>query len=279
MSNDTDTRVVAFSAFDGGTVNATNTTVLLPFGTTDVDTHAARSLSNTYVIPVSGFYRVSGKSTTRFSVGGTTFNHALLVYKNGVAQNGGDYGNADGSNTANLEFFFMTVNHIFRFNAGDVIDLRYFTNYTAVASTYLKEVSIERLSGPSVIAANETVAFSVNSSTTAGSTAVNLIYSIENHDTHDAYSTTTGKFTCPVSGKYFFGSTYYFGATATAASIYRNGIAIAQGNQTVAGSAVASVGISVNLLAGDVIEVRPGAPATATAGAVNNTFYGVRTGN
>ena len=139
-------QVIAFSAYDGGSVAVTNTTSLLPMGTTDIDTHAVRS-GQTYVIPVSGFYRLSAKSTSRFSAGNAAFNHALLVYKNGAAQNGGDYGNADGINTSALEFFFLSLNSIFRLNAGDVIDFRYFTNYTGVATTYLKYCAVERLGG------------------------------------------------------------------------------------------------------------------------------------
>jgi hypothetical protein len=204
MSSDTDTRVVAFSAYDGASITATNTTVLLPIGTTDVDTHSARS-SNTYVIPVSGFYRISGKSTTKFSIGNASFNHALLVYKNGTSQNGGDYGNADGLNNSGNEFFFLSVNSIFRLNAGDVIDLRYFTNYTGTATTYLKYCSIERISGPSVIAATETVAASYLNSggTTVNVSTVTTIssgWSIKLKDTHNAFS--SGIFTVPVSGSY-----------------------------------------------------------------------------
>ena len=204
LSNDTDTRVVAFSAFDGAGVNATNTTVLLPLGNTDVDTHASRS-SNTYIVPVSGFYRVVAKSTTRFNAINTSFNHALFVYKNAVVQNGGDYGNADGANSANIEFFFMSINHIFRFNAGDVIDIRYFTNYNGVATTYLKYVSFERLSGPSVIAATETVAevWTNQAGTALGATgvAVALPFATKVISTHGAWN-GSNTFTAPVSGLY-----------------------------------------------------------------------------
>lgn len=222
LSNDTDTRVVAFSAYDGGSVAVTNTTSLLPMGTTDIDTHAVRS-GQTYVIPVSGFYRLSAKSTSRFSAGNAAFNHALLVYKNGVQQNGGDYGNADGINTSALEFFFLSINSIFRLNAGDVIDFRYFTNYTGVATTYLKYCSIERLSGPSVIAASETVACraykSSGSHTTSGSEQTVASWNSKEYDTHNVFNLTTGEFIVPSTGKYHVSGSVTFGTNATGARV------------------------------------------------------------
>jgi hypothetical protein len=235
VSSDTDTRVVAFSAYDGATVTATNTTVLLPIGTTDVDTHSARS-SNTYVIPVSGFYRISGKSTTKFSIGNATFNHALLVYKNGTSQNGGDYGNADGSNNSGSEFFFLSVNSIFRLNAGDVIDLRYFTNYTGTATTYLKYCSIERISGPSVIAATETVAASylniggltVNVSTL---TTISTGWTTKLKDTHNAFS--NGIFTVPVSGSYAVSAGFILNSAANTAANDISVLALQSGSSSV----------------------------------------------
>ena len=222
LSNDTDTRVVAFSAYDGGTVAVTNTTSLLPMGTTDIDTHAVRS-GQTYVIPVSGFYRLSAKSTSKFSAGNAAFNHALLVYKNGVQQNGGDYGNADGINTSALEFFFLSVNSIFSLNAGDVIDFRYFTNYTGVATTYLKYCSIERLSGPSVIAASETVACraykSSGSHTASGSEQTVASWNSKEYDTHNVFNLTTGEFIVPSTGKYHVSGSVTFGTNATGSRV------------------------------------------------------------
>ena len=204
LSNDTDTRVVAFSAYDGGAVTTTNTTSLLPMGTTEVDTHSVRS-GNTYVVPVSGFYRISAKSTSKFSVGNIANNHALLIYKNGSPQNGGDYGNADAANGSGLEFFFLSVNSIFRLNAGDIIDFRYFTNYLGAATTYLKYCSIERLSGPSVVAASESVAMRASvATTTVNSTGNAVIFSSKEYDTHNFYSTSNGVISIPVSGKYSF---------------------------------------------------------------------------
>ena len=204
MSNDTDTRVVAFSAYDGATVTATNTTVLLPIGTTDVDTHTARS-SNTYVVPVSGFYRISAKSTAKFSAGNAAFSHSFIVYKNGNPQNGGDFGNADGVNSSGLEFFYLSVNSIFRLNAGDIIDFRYVTNYTGTVTTYLKYCSLERLSGPSAIAASETVAevWSNSAGTAVGASgvAVAVPFATKVISTHGAWNGSS-TFTAPVSGLY-----------------------------------------------------------------------------
>jgi hypothetical protein len=241
LSQDTDTRVVAFSAYDGASVTATNTTVLLPIGTTDVDTHATRS-SNTYVVPVSGFYRLSGKSTTKFSAVNAAFNHALLVYKNGNPQNGGDYGNADGVNNSGLEFFYLSVNSIFRLNAGDIIDLRYFTTYTGTATTYLKYCSLERLSGCATIAASETVAAHYRRTTADGnqslSSASSFVYFTGYYpsrviDTHNFVTSSASDTyaTIPVSGVYEIVLTNRLDASA-GTEVFQNYIMLGGTNQT-----------------------------------------------
>jgi hypothetical protein len=290
MSNDTDTRVVAFSAYDGASVTATNTTVLLPIGTTDVDTHATRS-SNTYVVPVSGFYRLSGKSTTKFSAVNAAFNHALLVYKNGNPQNGGDYGNADGVNNSGLEFFYLSVNSIFRLNAGDIIDLRYFTTYTGTATTYLKYCSFERLSGNATIAASESVSCKYGSA--SGYTLGNVdgaIFSAPTRifDSHSAYNPATG-YTVPVSGKYLVNMNFILQVYGTASTLITrlqlNGVSFASGTlpiPAIGGQWSRGLIGTVDAKAGDIIKPvifsNAGSPAL-TVNTFDNYIEIVRVGN
>jgi hypothetical protein len=258
--------VVAFSAYDGSGVAVTNTTSLLPMGITEVDTHAVRS-GNTYVVPVSGFYRLAAKSTTRFSAGNTTFNHALLFYKNGAVQNNGDSGNADGANSSGVEFFFLSINSIVRLNAGDVIDFRYFTNYTGVATTYLKYCSIERLSGPSAIAASETVAArytnTAGTALTTSGTAANVPFATRTYDSHGSFSGTV--FTVPTPGKYRISSGLITQAVTLATTNELRIVVIKNGNQAakcfINGNGANNaqnvlVSTSIDCIAGDTLEIR-----------------------
>lgn len=126
-------------------------------------------------------------------------------------------------------------------------------------------------------AASETVSFSANTSTTAGTTSQCFIYTVEDHDSQGAYSTVTGKFTAPISGKYCFQSTGYVGGAANF-FLYKNSSSVIQG----VGLTVGSPGIlshTISLLAGDVVEIRPGSSVTASGSASLNTFSGYRVGN
>lgn len=118
------------------------------------------------------------------------------------------------------------------------------------------------------------VSFAAYESTTAASTVQNFIYTGVDHNTHGTYSTVTGKFTVPVSGKYFFGSTYYTGSTHDA-KIYRNGNIAYNGTATDAGT-VGYVSGTFDCVAGDEIEIRPNASVTATTGPSLNNFFGFR---
>lgn len=214
MSSDTATNVVAFSAYDGGTSTVSNsTTSALAFGTIDVDTFGARS-GNTYVIPVSGYYRLAAKATVKFSTGNVAYNHILYAYKNGSALGATDYGNADGTNGLGLEFMFLNLFHITRLNAGDVIDFRYSTNYTGTSTVYLKQSSVERLSGPAVVTATDTVALSYRNTagTSLTSGVTKIPFATSYFDTHAAWDGTT--FTAPISGTYSFQIQLYFASAS-----------------------------------------------------------------
>jgi len=192
-SADTDTRVVAM-----GTHLSTNTAVgtnsVIPYNTVDYDTHAGFSTStNLYTVPVSGYYRISGIS---FSSTGTA---SLHIYKNGsnfkalTALPGTSIGTS-GSTTLLC-------------SAGDTLGL-----YTDNAQTYGGGVItnsstctliIERLSGPAVVTATESVNAAYYSSAGQSiSTGAQQItcFDTKEFDSHNAFASNA--YVAPVSGKY-----------------------------------------------------------------------------
>lgn len=124
------------------------------------------------------------------------------------------------------------------------------------------------------------VSFSANTSTTAGATSTPFIYTTEDHDTHNAYSTSTGIFTVPAgaAGKYSFKWNNYTGSTAAQGKIHKNGTAVSTGSSSIANVACGSGGYTLSLIAGDTVEIRPETNATATGGATLNTFSGFMVG-
>ncbi len=259
-SSDTDTRVVSFV----GSINAqgyTSLTTNLAM-TVSKDSHGAFS-SGVYTIPVSGDYSVNA------TVISDQANFFPTVYLNGGIYT---YGTRQASASQATTAAMLIPN----LKAGDTISLRIGnTNGNTIAGGYF---SINRLSGPSVVAASETVSFSANTSTTAGSTTQCFIYTVKDHDTHNAYSTITGKFTVPVSGKYAFGGYAYFNAVVGCLVLYKNGSVISQGIESKGNAYPSFVSAQLNLVAGDVIELRPTSSVTAGGQSTVNSFYGNRIG-
>jgi hypothetical protein len=104
--------------------------------------------------------------------------------------------------------------------AGDYIDIRSDGTPTLNFITQANTVSIERLSGPSVIAASETVAY--RGVRNAGNyvlnnASANYVPNLTSYDTHAAMNTTTGTYTVPVSGIYevFFRVPFFTSVTGT----------------------------------------------------------------
>ena len=265
MSNDTDTRVVAASVGGGSGVAATNTTVQLLFGTTNLDTHAGIG-TNQYTIPVSGYYRVSCASRTQFNANNVTFNHSLNIYKN-TSVAASDVLQGDGGNQNALYWMGAFVDSVIQCNAGDVITVKFTTNFNAIATTSLQYFSINRLSGPSAIAASETVA--ARYYTTAGpvinNTSPTITYGTKVYDSHGAMSGST--YTIPVSGKYrvtlrFLTPSTAFGAnTAIEGYVVKNGVInSALGNARVSSAVTTQQGANgsatFDALAGDLITIK-----------------------
>lgn len=288
MSNDADTRVVA-ARYTGtpvtGTLGAAFNTVT--FGTKTLDTHNAMS-GSTYTVQVAGKYRVTAQlgMLATYAAGNTT---AVQISKNGTGVAIGDCR----AGSASEAFMTPHVSDILDCVAGDTITIQSYnggTGPTFSSGVGYSFVAIERLSGPSAIAASETIA--ARYTTAAGqsmtdATHVIVDYGTRDYDTHGAVTTgASWAFVAPAAGKYritAFNQLNTGGGWAAGEemrlTLYKNGSAftvIESNIQQVAHTTnVTGRGsVEVNLLAGDSINIRcrqsSGAAITLTADALYN---------
>ncbi len=280
MSSDTNTRVTAARAYTAtptGTIASSHaSSTAIVWGTKEYDTHGAyNSTTGGYTIPQAGIYQFSGQICVE---GTEAANGAVEVhpYINGVAPASNALSLtrvwASGVTSTPAPFAFQ-----FSMNAGDVITFRAESSITSPVfqtNTGGHYLQIHKLSGPSAIAASETVAAKAYAtqptgtiaSAVASSTAI--VWGSSEYDTHGSYSTSTGAFTAPIQGFYAFKGIVHIGATEAAnESIeihpYVNGAA-----PTVPLRAIARIWASgvtgtptpfdfeLRLLAGDVVTLR-----------------------
>jgi microcystin-dependent protein len=216
LSDSTDTRVVA-AIFGGSAVSATANTPF-KFSSVSRDTHAGYSTSTgLYTVPVSGFYSVSVNADT------------------GITAGQGAYISVNGTTAAGLNRPIILANSgwinsaaTVYVEAGGTISIRPTVTATAAAAS---NISIERLSGPSVIAATETVAFYYKLSSNYSYTANSAVYcNSKIFDTHGSFRVGTAisgsDFVAPVSGIYKIkASIDMTGSTGYQVGIYKNDVA------------------------------------------------------
>jgi hypothetical protein len=270
MSSDTDTRVVALTAGrTSATYNYTADTPIV-FNVISQDTHGAyNTTTGQYLTPVSGFYSV--ESFIEFS--GTIGQG--YVY---VAVAGTQFGGKKGwmSNTTGT----LSSSKIVYANAGQTIDVRCGnTNSIAAAQNY--SLSIQRLAGPSVIAASETISASYwVSANFAASTTVPINFDSKEFDSHGAVtvSSTAWRFTSPATRNYVVGGYFDMSTSSgTGFRLYKNGSLY----KTICGAATGATGQEsgttiIKLLAGDYIDIRPSGAITMVGAALNadaTNFY------
>ena len=273
MSNDTDTRVVAATAYANATTSVphnSNTKVL--FGNVDIDTHGSFSTANSrYTVPVSGQYRISSLLITYPSTPfGTNSLFQVWIYKNGSIEA------TLGWNINNGTYQFGVSGSLTRsFKAGDYIEIFAYQNTgaTITLANNTSYVSIERLSGPSAIAATESVTGKYeNTAGTAltGNVEATLPFATKKYDSHGAFNGTV--FTAPISGVYQFSSTislqsianttnqvlaggFRVTSTPEGISALREYVMVEWGNGVSHGQVVTFTK-SYKLNAGDTVEVR-----------------------
>lgn len=242
MSSDTDTRVVAAS-YRFPSQSVTGSTDIAGIWNKDFDTHAAFTNSTgRYSAPVNGVYRVSFIATK------ATATNSVFLYKNGSSYTGlFSFAIAGGIISGSTSVFL---------NAGEYISFQ--TNGTI---TIDGQFSVERISGPSVITATETVAAAYWPTANNSTTAANPFnFDGKEYDTHNAVTTGAGwKFTAPVSGKYSvkaFLNPFSTPPSSPYFSIYKNGSFYSSIGWMTATTANCATG-TIALNAGDYIDLRP----------------------
>jgi hypothetical protein len=258
-SDQTDTRVVAaIYTGNGGqaiTANVTNIT----WSTVSQDTHGAWN-GTEFTCPVSGYYQIFG--TCRFTAGIQT---DMQAYVDAVVRTQLN-GNRD---TAEIH----SMNGMVYCNAGQKISVRSTVGGTLLNNAVNHAIQISRVSGPSAIAASETVTMSayLNANANVNADAI-IIWNTKEFDSHSAYSTTSGQFIAPISGTYEV-STYVYGSnpgTSVGFFIWKNNTKTKIVTWQPSGSNTAGYAL-IKLNAGDTVDIRPdtGAPRVITGGALN----------
>jgi hypothetical protein len=195
LSSDTDTRVVA-AGFYTTANKAVSSGAAFSFDAISYDTHSAVTLSQgRFTAPVSGIYQAIVNSASRTVSGGNT----VKLYKNGAVYT--DYFAFQSGLTRHCGSASLFL------NAGEYIDFRIDGAITLESGF---NVTVNRLSGPSVVAASETVA-EIRQNTAGsiiGNTATKIPYPTTIRSTHNSWDSVNSRFIAPVSGTYFVSFLY-----------------------------------------------------------------------
>lgn len=275
MSSETDTRVVALTAqkTSGQHTSTGNDQTVASWSTASFDTHAGfNTTTGVYTVPVSGIYEVAGNVV--FAANATGHRYSYVTQSGSVSRT--VYGDNSLGSTSLAYNAAMVVGQ-FNCVAGDTLLLGAFQssggnlNYNTGTPT---TINIRRVSGPSQIAASETV--TARYSTAAGQSIANgataiVDYGTKSYDSHNAVTTGgSWKFTAPMSGKYRITAKQRYAnglAWTQSGSVYfqifKNGSAYSLPGETViATSFTSGTGFSVHasdeidLLAGEYVDVR-----------------------
>lgn len=223
--------------FTAGTVTGAVASLSMPAGFTMDSTKLPSSASGTPL----GYYSFMQSGTTAiFSSSATVF--------------------YDGSDTAKVYFASQTSGGTFTKNNANSVG-----NTGAVQQFYFK-IPITGRSSSTLLSNNAStrvVVAIITGDPASASSGNPIIVPTITYDSHGAYNATTGRYTVPVSGQYKFYGALQSASAATTLTIYKNASSTSlAGNLDSNGEATYCS--SVNCVAGDLIDLRPGGTVDAT---------------
>lgn len=287
MSNDTDTRVISAFAQRGSNQAITGATNTVNFDSVNWDNSSAitTGASWKFTAPISGYYTFNGLIESISTIWAAGNRITAFLYKNGSSELYVGAKRFDAAITTLATFPFQGMLYL---KAGDYVHINLDTS-VATSINSSSYIAISRLSGPSVIAASETVAahYQSNKTTALTGTPTQIDFNSKEYDSHNAVTTgASWKFTAPISGKYLIKSKIETSSTAASAvtnrysiRVYINGVLYEVLGVTTANITSATIkdlggSTTVNLIAGDYIDVRISASNSGDGHSLSGTLSG-----
>jgi len=286
MSNDADTRVVNFVGYVASNQALTANVTDLPL-TALKDTHSCWNGTGC-VIKVPGDYQISSVLLTTTGSGNAT------VFVNGSS--------GKLIQALSTSIYYSGNRTLYDLKAGDVISIRADAGVTIFGTTQ-SMISITKISGPSQIAASDSVSALYTGAPPTGTLSAainNVTFGTLVKDSHNAYKTSTGggytagDYVVPVSGTYSIVAQTQQTSTYSSVSQSANTYIFIDGVQVITSENAARVAgisqrltttveaLSIPLLTGQKVTIKSyndGPTPTFSSAPSGNFFSIVRTGN
>lgn len=199
MSDKTDPTVISMRAYRNSSnqsITTTSATTLI-YNAVSFDTLGAYNTSTgEYTVQVPGKYRVHASN---YLTNCTAEVFLFYILKNGSVVSQNFFTAATDTMNGIDDVLDLTSGDVIKIQSQSSTD----TSYSLVANSSASYFYIERTTGTSTTASTESVNMLATSSTTSLDTSTpTIVNGTKVYDSHGAYNTSTGIYTCPISGRY-----------------------------------------------------------------------------